>query len=197
MAQIGLKNLFYAPITEASGTGYETFGTPVQLAKAISADLSVNNGDATLYADDGADVEIREFTSGTLSLNIDDLGKNVAAALLGARIDNNGVLISSGEDTPPAVAIGFQSKSAKGGDRFFWLYRVTFGIPGAQIRTKGESIEFATPTIEGKISRRNKPDVVGKHPWKVEIKNDSGIPSGGSTAISNWFTSVYEPVATT
>ena len=34
MATIGLDKLFYAPITEAAN-GDETYGTPVQLAKAI------------------------------------------------------------------------------------------------------------------------------------------------------------------
>ncbi len=40
MATIGLDKLFYAPITE-SANGDETYGKPKQLAKAISADLSV------------------------------------------------------------------------------------------------------------------------------------------------------------
>jgi hypothetical protein len=52
MATIGLDRLYYAPITEAPATGEETFGTPVILAKAISAELSVELAEATLYADD-------------------------------------------------------------------------------------------------------------------------------------------------
>ena len=193
MAQIGLKNFHYALITE-DDEGNETYGTPVRLAKAISADLSVESDDNTLYADDGADVTIREFQSGTITLGINDLGTAVAAALLGARIDANGVLISSGEDTPPAVALGFQSRSAKGGDRFFWFYRVTFGIPGQTLNTKGESVEFSTPSIEGTISRRNKVDAEGKHPWKSEVK--AGVPGVVSSVITNWFNSVYEGDAT-
>ena len=40
MATIGLDKLYYAKITEDEN-GNETYGTPSQLAKAISADLSV------------------------------------------------------------------------------------------------------------------------------------------------------------
>ena len=40
MATIGLDRLYYAKITE-NDAGEETYGTPSQLAKAISADLSV------------------------------------------------------------------------------------------------------------------------------------------------------------
>lgn len=71
MATIGLDRLYYAKITE-NDAGEETYGTPFQLAKAISADLSVELAEATLYADDGASEIVKEFKSGTLSLGIDD-----------------------------------------------------------------------------------------------------------------------------
>ena len=66
MATIGLDKLYYAKITEAPGTGEETYDTPVQLAKAMSAELSVELAEATLYADDGAAEIVKEFQSGTL-----------------------------------------------------------------------------------------------------------------------------------
>lgn len=66
MATIGLDRLYYAKITE-NDAGEETYGTPSQLAKAISADLSVELAEATLYADDGASEIVKEFKSGTLS----------------------------------------------------------------------------------------------------------------------------------
>ena len=57
MATLGLDSLFYAPITEVAD-GTETYGTPQKLAKAISAELSVEIAEAILYADDAA-AEIR------------------------------------------------------------------------------------------------------------------------------------------
>ena len=60
MATIGLDKLYYAPITE-DANGEETYGTPVQLAKAISAELSVVLAEATLFADDGASEVVKEF----------------------------------------------------------------------------------------------------------------------------------------
>ena len=96
MATIGLDKLYYAPITE-NANGEETYGTPVQLAKAISADLSVELAEATLYADDGASEVVKEFKSGTLSLGVDDIGASVAAALTGVTIDRNKVIISTSE----------------------------------------------------------------------------------------------------
>ena len=139
MATIGLDKLYYAPITAGTG-GAETYGTPVQLAKAITAELSVELNEAILYADDGQAESVREFKSGTISLNVDDLPPAAAAALLGATVDENGVLISRGEDSPAFVAIGFRARKADGKYRYFWLYRVQFAVPGNSLQTKGDSI---------------------------------------------------------
>lgn len=165
MATIGLDRLYYAKITE-NDAGEETYGTPSQLAKAISADLSVELAEATLYADDGASEIVKEFKSGTLSLGIDDIG---------------------------AAAVGFRAKKSNGKYKYYWLYRVKFGIPATNLATKGDSITFSTPAIEGTILRRNKADAGGKHPWKAEALE------GDVTAatITGWYKEVYEPTYAT
>lgn len=191
MATIGLDKLYYAPITEDEN-GEETYGTPVQLAKAISAELSVELAEATLYADDGASEVVKEFKSGTLSLGVDDIGPSVASDLSGVTIDKNNVIIASSEDVTAPVAIGFRAKKSNGKYKYFWLYRVKFGIPASSLATKGDSITFSTPTIEGTIMRRNKPDGKNNHPWKAEVtEGDTGVEA---SVITNWYSKVYEPV---
>jgi len=190
MATIGLDKLYYSKITEDS-SGNETYGTPVQLAKAIEAEVSVELLEATLYADDGTDTVIKEFKSGTLTLGVDDIGVQTAQDLTGAVLDSKGVLISTGEDSPRPVAIGFRAKAANGHYRYYWLYRVVFGIPSSSLKTKGDSIEFSTPSIEGAITRRNKLDTSNKHPWKAEVtEGASGVTP---SVITGWFSQVYEP----
>ena len=193
MATIGLDKLYYAKITEDQD-GNETYATPTPLAKAMTADLSVELAEATLYADDGASEIVKEFKSGTLSLGVDDLGGSVASDLTGAVIDSNGVVISTAEDGGDPVAVGFRAKKSNGKYRYFWLYRVKFGIPATALATKGDSITFNTPTIEGTILRRNKVDGKGKHPWKAEVTE--GDPTVTATTISNWYKEVYEPAYT-
>ncbi len=189
MATIGLDKLYYAKITE-DDDGNETYATPTQLAKAISADLSVELAEATLYADDGAAEIVKEFKSGTLSLGVDDLGGAVASDLTGSTIDSNGVVISAAEDGGDPVAVGFRAKKSNGKYRYFWLYRVKFGIPATALATKGDSITFNTPTIEGTIMRRNKVDTKGKHPWKAEVTEGDVLDPD---VITNWYKQVYEP----
>ena len=190
MATIGLDKLYYAKITEGTN-GDETYGIPIALAKAIKADLSVELAEATLYADDSAASVVKEFKSGKLSLGIDDIGVTAAQDLTGATIDENHVLISASEDGGIPVAIGFRAKKANGKYRYFWLYRVIFGIPATNLATKGDSITFSTPTIEGTVIRRNKMDGQDKHPWKAEVNEDDALVTAGT--ISSWYTSVYEP----
>ena len=190
MATIGLDKLFYAKITEEDN-GDETYATPMQMAKAMSADLSVELAEATLYADDGAAEIVKEFKSGTLSLGVDDIGAAVASDLTGANIDANGVVISTSEDGGDPVAVGFRAKKANGKYKYYWLYRVKFGIPATNLATKGDSITFSTPTIEGTILRRNKLDGKGKHPWKAEVTE--GDATVGADTIANWYKEVYEP----
>lgn len=104
MATIGLRDLYRAPITvESEGT--ETYGTPVRMAKAISAELSVEVAEAILYADDGADEVVKEFVNGELKLNVNDLPPAELAALLGQTQDQDKVVYAGGDDEAPYHAI--------------------------------------------------------------------------------------------
>lgn len=190
MATIGLDMLYYAKITEGAD-GSETYATPTKLAKAISVGLSVELAEATLFADDGEAEIVKEFKNGKITLGIADIGAEIAADLTGADVDDNGALVSASEDVGVPVAIGFRAKKSNGRYKYFWLYRVKFGLPSTDLATKGDSISFSTPSIEGTISRRNKPDGRGRHPWKTEITDDG--TAAIKTVIDSWYTNVYEP----
>ena len=65
------------------------------------------------------------------------------------------------------------------------------GIPSTSLATKGDSITFSTPTIEGTVLRRNKPDGSGTHPWKAEVtEGEKDVPA---SVVTDWYKSVYEP----
>ena len=122
---------------------------------------------------------------------MDDIGSTTAAALTGVTVDKNNVVVSNSEDGGDPVAVGFRAKKSNGKYKYYWLYRVKFGIPSTNLATKGDSITFSTPTIEGTVLRRNKADTNGKHPWKAEVtEGDKDVPA---SVISGWYTEVYEP----
>ena len=186
-----MDSLYFATITEDS-EGCETYNTPQILAKAIKAELSIELAEAVLHADDGVVYSVKEFQSGTLKLGIADLSPATIATLTGAHVDDNGVLISTSEDGGTTVAIGFRAKKPEEVWRYFWLYKVKFGIPSISLETKDNSISFKTPELEGTVMRRNKPDQRNRRPWKAEVTE--GDPGVSTSTISGWFTVVYEPV---
>jgi phi13 family phage major tail protein len=195
MATIGLDNLYYATVTEAPETGYETYGTPTRLSKAISAELTFNTASATLYADDAAADVFNAASGGTITLGTRDISPAVFSALLGATIDDNGVIVQASEDAANYVAIGFRSQKSDGHYMYVWIYRVKFSAPGMTHNTKADSIAFDTPSIEGAFVRRNKPTEISadNHPFLSKVSdNDTGVDAG---TISGWFTQVYEPAA--
>ena len=135
---------------------------------------------------------IKDFKSGKLTLGVDDIGVTAAQDLTGAVTDDNGVLISASENAGAPVAVGFRAMKPDVRYRYFWLYKVKFGIPATNLQTKGDSITFQTPTIEGTVMRRNKLDAFGKHPWKAEVtEGGAGVPA---SVIDGWFGEVYEAV---
>ena len=175
---IGLKDLYYAIITEENGI--ETYGTPKKLSEAMTADLSVTTADATLYADDELSENVSEFASCTLSLGIKELSNEVLKDLLGQEVDEDGVLYAGEGDNPPYVAVGFRAKKMGGKYRYIWLQRGVFKVPNESFATKGESITFNTPKIEGTFSKSK---ATGK--WKADY---TGLPT--DTVAAKWFEEV-------
>lgn len=162
---IGLSNLVVADITE-NEKGGETYGTPEQLAEAMTADLSVTTAEGVLYADDAVSESVKEFVKGTLKLGIKELGTAMTAKCLGQKMDKDQVIYGGENDEPPYLAIGFRAKKTGGSYRYIWLYKVKFKIPNEKFQTKGESIAFNTPEIEGEFYKRSdglwKADYTGK-----------------------------------
>lgn len=167
MATIGLRDMVYSKITMDETTGEESYGSVKKLARAITASLSIDVAEATLYADDGIAEQTMEFAGGTISLGVDDLSPDVQADLTGETTSgSDGEVVSYGEDSGGYVAVGFRAKKADGTYRCTWLLKVKFGAPSEEYETKKDSIDFKTPTIEGKIMQRTKADTNGKHAWR-------------------------------
>ena len=147
MATIGLDRLYYAKITEDE-IGEETYAAPVPLAKAISADMSVELAEAILYADDGAAEIVKEFKNGTLSLGIDDIGVSAASDLTGATIDDNHVLISTSEDGGTPVAVGFRQKRPTASTGITGSTRSSSAFPPPTLRPRATASPSPRPPLK-------------------------------------------------
>lgn len=154
MATIGLKDVYYALLTADPASGSPTYAAPVRIKGAISANVNPNTSTATLFADDGPYDTAATMGEITLELNMADLPLTVQGVLLGHTV-TAGVLRRKADDKPPYVAIGYRSLKSNGTYRYMWLNKGKFAIPEEEYSTKGDSIEFKTPTIRGSFLKRD------------------------------------------
>lgn len=154
MANIGLTNIWFGLLTEGSD-GTATYDGAKYLGKAVSCSTSITNNDAKLYGDDSLAESDTSFASGTITIGTTDDDDAIFAPLLGHEIDESGEVICTGTDAAPYVGIGrIVTKMVNGAYKYKveFLYKVKFSEPSRDENTKGESIEFGTPSVEGIIA---------------------------------------------
>lgn len=154
MAKIGLNNLWYSKLTEAQD-GTPSYDGAKSFGKAISASVSISNNDAKLYADDALAESDTSFQSGTVTLGTDDDRETVFADVLGHSIDAGGKIVRDVNDVAPYVALGRIIVKLVNNVRLYKveiLYKVKFAEPNQDDNTRGDSVEFSTPSIEGQVS---------------------------------------------
>lgn len=152
MAQIGLTNLWYGILTEAED-GTPAYGGAKSFGKAVSAKVDVSANDATLYADDALVEADTSFQSASVTLGVADDDMTVFAEILGHKVaESGGEMVRSAEDAAPWVGLGRVVTKVVNGKHVFkgeFLYKVKFSEPSQEDETKGDSVDFTTPEIEG------------------------------------------------
>lgn len=152
MAQIGLTNLWYGLLTEAED-GTPSYAGAKSFGKAVSAKVDVSTNDATLYADDVLVESDKSFQNAKVTLGVADDDMTIFAEILGHKVaESGGEMVRSADDAAPWVGLGRVVTKMVGGKYVYkgeFLYKVRFGEPSQEDNTKGESVDFSTPEIEG------------------------------------------------
>lgn len=154
MANIGLTNIWFSKLTEGAD-GTASYEGAKQLGKAVSCSVSITNNEAKLYGDDALAESDTSFASGTITLGTTDDDDSIFAELLGHTIDESGEVVKASTDVAPYVAVGrIVTKMVNGAYKYKveFLYKVKFGEPSLDQNTRGESIEFSTPSVEGVVA---------------------------------------------
>jgi phi13 family phage major tail protein len=179
--QVGLKDLYYAVMTND-----ETYDAPVRIAGAIEAKITPSSNTATLYADDGPSETVTTLGEIKVELDVKDVPSVAQAALLGHKLNTDGVLLKSSDDIAPYVAVLFRSKKSNGKYRYVTLYKGKFDLPDQDYKTAEDKPAFQNPKITGTFIKRDKDGL-----WQaIGDEDETGFDSTKATA---WFTSVYEP----
>lgn len=155
MASIGLRSAKYNQI-DYTTKKYKTLTdskVPV-LGRLIDAKITEDRNNTELRADDIIAEKDLSFKGGTLSITVDDVTDEVYAELKGITISEDKEVTDNSENEAPEVGYGhIVTKIYKG----VKSYKVEF-LPRIQItkitadrKTKGESIEYNTVSIEANL----------------------------------------------
>ncbi len=182
MATMGLRKPYYAIYHYDEATGAVSYADGGLLAKAVEFSSAIETAeDSNLYADDGIAESDRSFGSGTISITTDDLTTEASAAILGITpreitIGNSAEkvkeLVYDEDVETPYLGFGVIIPKKRNGVacyRAVVFPRVMFNVPEDAATTKGESVEWQTPTIEGTVLRSEEE----KRPWKREVTVDT------------------------
>lgn len=168
MAKIGLKYPVAAIITAEPAGAEPTYGTGFVIGKAVSANKSITSNDNPLYGDDAIAENDTSFSEGTIELGVTDFGTDtedtleIQARLLGHTIVNEGdvsdpikVIKKKASDNAPYVGLGYYKTKKLNNVQMYeatLLYKVKFQLPSEETTTKGQNIEWQTPSITGRIT---------------------------------------------
>lgn len=156
MAFVGLLYAVAAPIqTEADGQAI-TYGKGQVIGGMMTAEISYTRNSNPLYADDRVMEEDNSITGGTIKMGVDDVNDDARVMMLGDVKEGDAgeeVYHETGESAP-YVGTGYirvRRKDNKTNYIAYWVHKAIFGIGTESAKTKGQNIEWQTPTLEGSI----------------------------------------------
>lgn len=176
MAFIGMRHVVAAKITaetEGSAITYGASGSGMVIGKAIQGNVSWDRNDNPLYADDAIAEDDSGVIGGSLELGVDDLSADAREYVLGL-VQQTGTGNTNKYDLTdapaPYLGVGYVRVRKKNGTLSYqgvWYHKIQFSEGSEDAQTKGESIEWGTPTLTGKIFGVHT-DSTGKAYFRVE-----------------------------
>ena len=156
MAFIGLRNPVFAPITSEPEEAAIVYGPGMKLCDAIGANVSFKRGDSPLYASDGIVESDNGITGGTVAYNASDLTDDQQKTMLGLMAEGtetNAYYEETGASAKPGGFGYIRVKKKDGALKYvgYWIHKVLFSLTSDEAKTKGESIDWQTPTVDGTI----------------------------------------------
>ena len=156
MAYIGMRFPVAALIKTETENAEPEYKNGFVVGKAISANLTISRNDNPLYGDDAICEQDNGITAMQLEFGTDDLDEAAQVKLLG--IVKSGDVYYDTNKPAPAVGFGYiRVRRLRGVTSYqaIWIHKIQFGIESEAGQTKGETIEWQTPTFTGRAMGLN------------------------------------------
>lgn len=179
--KFGLKNVYYAVLTEAGGV--ISYGTPVAIKGAVNLSLDAQGDETNFFADDTKYYNVTANAGYSGSLELAKIPDQFKKDVLGFVEDTNTVLFEDAEAEPNRFALLFEFSGDANKTRHV-VYDVTCSRPSLGSSTITESKEPQTETLN--ITASPLPiDTNGMRIVKAKC-NESDAEYAG------WFSAVYQ-----
>ena len=155
MAQFKAKLPVFAKISSETEESI-TYSEGCVVGHTISVDINPTYSTVSLYGDDEIIEEVSELQSVEVTLNTTHLPLAAHEDMFGETVDDTDgseSITSANSDEPNYGGFGFVgAEKVSGTTKYFyvWLHKVKFNPPSASYTTKGETVQFNTPSITGK-----------------------------------------------
>lgn len=149
MAYVGLRKPIIAKLKNDG-----TYDAPFAFGKAIGLQVTPNYAEGSLYADDGQAEYDKEFSYAEVTLNTSTIPIAAHDQMFGHTVTEKNVKFNA-DDQNNDVGVGWISVEKVNGVRSFignFLNKAKFSEPSEDYATRGESIEYKTPSITGRAS---------------------------------------------
>lgn len=175
MPQFGLKYIHAAPYNLTDGA--VSYGEPVKVGDAMTVQIEPEIAEASLYAEDAKAEYMRLMVGGTISMGIKYIMATAKTLLLGVRADTRSITYTpaggsetteeitgqkiGANDTGKYVGLSFYCPDIRDTvKKYFCLFirKNLFGPPSMNLQTRGQNIQFNTPTITGQFLAVDDPD---------------------------------------
>ncbi|MGG7142484.1 major tail protein [Clostridium nigeriense] len=194
----GLKDIYVAEVTTNDGTTY-TAGTPVKLARALSAKVSDKFTIEKVYSDDNVEDIVEQYEGTDIDFSVNTLAPQDYARLY-ENLYKNGFLLKAAGDGAKEIAIGWRAKKRNGKYEFTWYYCGKLERPEMNYETQEDKIKTQTSSLKGSFYSRQKEDTIDgkkKNLYAIQV-DESNLLEADTTAtqaITTWFAKVQEYTA--
>ena len=154
-----MRGLKVAKYQNASGT--VTYDTPTSMGDAMTVQLNLTSAAGRLYAEGKLAESMQQVTGGTISAGVKYIPDDAQKLMFGVTEKSRTIsttatksLLTTAKDTPKYVGLGFYAPDMRDGSNKVtacFVHKVLFGQPAMNLQTKGENIQFQTPTTTGEF----------------------------------------------
>ena len=147
--------------TYANNNGTVTYTSPQTAGDAMTADIEMQFAEGRLYAEGRLAEAIREATGGSISLGVKYIPDAAKKVMFGATDKSRAVsgttvtgLEYTANDSPKYVGVAFYCPDMVDGVKKYtcvFVKKCLFSPPAMNFTTKGETIQFSTPTTVGQF----------------------------------------------